>query len=68
MRAEQPIRKQLIERCGGKYEECGQTGFPFGLHPHEKIFRSHGGQLSLDNSIMLCNYCHGRRHGRYMEE
>jgi 5-methylcytosine-specific restriction endonuclease McrA len=54
------IRKQLWDRCGGKCEECGGDGYPFGIHPHEKIFKSQGGRMSLTNSIMLCNTCHGR--------
>jgi 5-methylcytosine-specific restriction endonuclease McrA len=63
LKDEQPIRKQLMERCKGVCEECGSTGFPFGIHPHEKIFRSHLGELSLDNSLMLCQVCHSRKHG-----
>jgi 5-methylcytosine-specific restriction endonuclease McrA len=57
------IRKALWERCGGACEICGGNGFPFGLHPHEKVFRSHGGVMSMSNSIMLCQGCHSGEHG-----
>ena len=33
------------------------------LHPHEKLRRSRGGKLSLENSRMLCPICHSRSHG-----
>jgi len=48
----------LCELCGGK-----PTAPDFRLHPHEKDFRSHGGRVSLDNSLMLCNKCHNKQHG-----
>jgi 5-methylcytosine-specific restriction endonuclease McrA len=57
------IRKLLRERCGGVCEMCGGNGFPFGLHPHEKVFRSKGGEMSLSNSPMLCQKCHSGEHG-----
>ena len=28
------------------------------LEPHEKIKRSKGGQISLENTIMVCRQCH----------
>ena len=62
------IRKQLWDRCGGRCENCGGNGFPFGLHPHEKVFRSRGGVMSLSNSTMLCQGCHGRKHGINIRE
>ena len=58
IRAEKPIRKLLFARANGCCENCGQTEDYFGLHPHEIIFRSAGGKLSLENSIILCNGCH----------
>ena len=60
IKAEVEIRRQLWDRCGGWCEQCGGNGYPFGLHPHEKVFRSRGGRMSLTNSVMLCNTCHGR--------
>lgn len=55
---------------GGHCEECGRPPSPpeFLLRPHEKIYRSHGGKLSLDNSVMLCYACHGRVHGLAIKE
>jgi 5-methylcytosine-specific restriction endonuclease McrA len=61
---EQKIRLILAERADGCCEMCGGNGFPFGLHPHEKIFRSQGGEMSLENSIVLCQACHAPKHGR----
>ena len=50
---------------GGLCEYCGGKPSPpdFRLHPHEEVFRSSGGKLSLDNSKMACHYCHLARHG-----
>ncbi len=50
---------------GGMCALCGKAGgyTEFGrLHPHEKIFRSQGGKLSLTNSIMAHNWCQAREH------
>jgi 5-methylcytosine-specific restriction endonuclease McrA len=58
------VRKALAERSGGLCEICGGNGFPFGLHPHEILFRSHGGEMSTENSLMLCQTCHAKKHGR----
>jgi 5-methylcytosine-specific restriction endonuclease McrA len=58
------VRKLLADRCEGRCEKCGGNGFPFGLHPHEKKFRSHGGEMTLENSTMLCQVCHAKEHGR----
>lgn len=66
IKEEVEIRKALWERCGGVCEMCGHNGYPFGLHPHEKVFRSRGGRMSLTNSVMLCNDCHGR-HGHNLK-
>lgn len=71
------IRRQLCERAGGIFvtngragrcigglcEDCGQAPDWRGLHPHERVFRSHNGKLSLENSLMLCGKCHSARHG-----
>jgi 5-methylcytosine-specific restriction endonuclease McrA len=55
---EKPIRQQLNERAGGFCERCGRAPDFRGLHPHEKVFRSHGGKLTLANSEMWCGRCH----------
>lgn len=56
--AEKPIRQQLWERCNGLCEHCKHPPDFRGLHPHEKILRSKGGKLSLENSEMWCGRCH----------
>ncbi len=66
-RREVDIRKQLWDRCEGCCEKCGRAAYWPGLAPHEKVFRSHGGEMSLDNSEMLCIQCHGGGHNvRYI--
>ncbi len=76
---ELPIRIKLCERCGGTWiytssfshgycrggrcELCHQKGDFRGLTPHEQVFRSHNGKLSLSNSKMLCGTCHDSKHG-----
>jgi 5-methylcytosine-specific restriction endonuclease McrA len=58
IQSEIPIRKQLRERADGCCEHCGQHPDFRGLHPHEKVFRSHGGRLTMSNSEMWCGRCH----------
>jgi len=60
---ERVIRQKLWERCGGRCEKCGRLPDWRGIHPHEKLFRSQGGKLSMENSIMLCSVCHDAEHG-----
>ena len=53
-----------VSRCiGGICEICKRPPDWLGLHPHEKVFRSRGGKLTLDNSVMVCNICHLKAHG-----
>lgn len=51
---------KTVTCAGGCCEICGQPSYPNQpLHPHEKIFRSNGGKLSLENSVMCHDYpCH----------
>ena len=45
---------------GGYCEICGKAGGHTDfdrLYPHEKMFRSRGGKLSLENSVMAHNWC-----------
>jgi hypothetical protein len=44
---------------------CNKWGV---LHPHEKLFRGKGGELSMENSIMCCIYCQGKDHGERVVE
>lgn len=57
------VRKQIFIRANGGCEFCAaviteQTG-----HMHEKVFRSHGGLISVDNSVAVCYPCHRGEHG-----
>jgi len=77
LKDEIPIRRALCERAkgvfitdgkvsrciGGICELCGLPPNFIGLVPHERVFRSHGGKLTLDNSVMVCNICHLKAHG-----
>lgn len=49
--------------CIGGYCECGcgrWAGNSQRLSPHEKHFRSRGGKLSLENSLMVFDECHAK--------
>lgn len=57
------VRRQIFARANGNCEYCAaviteQTG-----HMHEKVFRSHGGEISLENSVAVCYPCHRGEHG-----
>ena len=57
------VRRQIFLRSKGACEFCAtpvteQTG-----HMHEKIFRSHCGEISLENSVFVCPPCHRGEHG-----
>ena len=51
---------------GGRCEICGnyphQSPPDFELHPHEKVFRSRLGKMTLENSKMVCNTCGMKEH------
>jgi hypothetical protein len=49
-----------ITCIGGTCEICHKPAYPNQpLHPHEKVPRSKGGKLSLNNSVMVHDYpCH----------
>jgi len=48
---------------GGVCQVCGQRPDWRGLSPHEKVFRSRGGKVSKENTIMVCGDCHAKYHG-----
>lgn len=54
----QQIRIAIYKRQDGKCCDCGEQLTLAGMHCHERIFRSKGGQMSLENSIGLCASCH----------
>jgi len=63
MTKERKIWLQILDRCKGICEYCNQKPDFRGLHPHEEIFRSHGGKLSLKNTKASCGKCHSLKHG-----
>jgi len=46
----------------GRCEICGQLADWRGLSVHHKKFRSHQGETSLENCLMLCGDCHSAKH------
>ena len=61
----QEIRKQIYERQNGFCNDCGKQLTLKQTHCHEKIFRSQGGKMSLDNSVGLCYSCHVGENARH---
>jgi len=65
------LRDYLMQRSGGLCEgtlpngqRCGSPGGWRGLHQHEIIFRSQGGDPNdPDNVLLLCGKCHAQKHG-----
>jgi 5-methylcytosine-specific restriction endonuclease McrA len=47
-----------VQCFGGTCENCHELKLFTILEPHEKVFRSHAGKLSLENTIMVCRNCH----------
>lgn len=54
-----------IHCYGGTCQKCnGQPTSPdFMLHPHETVFKSHGGKVTFENTRYVCNKCHNKYHG-----
>ena len=64
LKEESKLTAQLMIRCKGLCERCGQAPDWRGLHKHEKVFRSKGGSpTDPDNCVMLCGRCHSAEHG-----
>ena len=55
------LYKQVYERDGGCCVKCGRY-VPPGTIPHHKVFKSHGGDDTLENLELLCMDCHRRIH------
>lgn len=62
LREERKVRPQLEARADGVCETCGMAPDFRGLHPHERVFRSHGGLMTMENSVMDCGRCHSVEH------
>jgi 5-methylcytosine-specific restriction endonuclease McrA len=50
---------QVLNRDGYKCRNCG---FRNTLCLHHLIYRSHGGEDTMENLITLCNFCHKSHH------
>jgi hypothetical protein len=52
------IRAILFEKQEHKCKWCDKLLSWSQCHMHEQIFRGKGGEISLDNSVILCADCH----------
>lgn len=53
------VRRQALDRAGGRCEGCGQKAR---LAIHHRVPLSAGGKNLLTNAAALCRACHGRAH------
>lgn len=56
--AVESIRRQVFERSKNQCERCGNIITWGAMHMHEKVFKSKGGEVSIENCIALCYDCH----------
>lgn len=63
MQQDKQVWGEILLRCRGICELCGKPPDWRGLHPHEKVFRSHGGKVSLENTVAACGRSHSKEHG-----
>jgi len=58
--------KAVLERdghtCQDKNRETCPGTYPLDS-PHHIIFKSQGGEDTMENLVTLCGHCHGLRHG-----
>jgi 5-methylcytosine-specific restriction endonuclease McrA len=52
------IRQRVFERSHNTCDDCGTALTWNTAHMHEKIHRGNGGEVSLENSILVCYTCH----------
>lgn len=52
------IRERIWKRQEGVCAMCPEILIRKSAHLHERVFRSKGGAISLDNSEILCYNCH----------
>lgn len=60
------LRKQVIERSGGRCEVCHSLPDWRGMQIHHVSFKQMGGSKhkdTLDNLLALCAKCHSLKHG-----
>jgi 5-methylcytosine-specific restriction endonuclease McrA len=53
------LRNQILRRDGWRCQSCGSMS---NLEVHHRKFRSHSGEDSEENLIVLCNACHAAVH------
>jgi 5-methylcytosine-specific restriction endonuclease McrA len=53
------LRNQVLRHDGWRCQSCGRMS---NLEVHHKDFRSHSGDDSEQNLIVLCNACHAAVH------
>lgn len=58
------LNRQCFERDGWKCVHCNNRA---GLHPHHIMFRSAGGEDTLDNLVTLCWKCHSAIHDGFLK-
>ena len=56
------LNKAIHDRQDGLCAMCGVWIDP-GEKFHHVIFKSHGGEDTMQNGVMLCRPCHGLAHG-----
>lgn len=56
------IRHQLFLRSDGYCELCLAPITEQSAHMHERQHRGKGGEISLENSVMVCAACHRYEH------
>lgn len=55
------IRDAVFARADGCCEFCGRRITKVTGEMHEKTPKGDGGEVSLENSVMLCHFCHTGR-------
>lgn len=61
------IRHEIFLRQMSACIRCGKVFTEDQMHMHERKFRSHGGEISLENSEGLCYECHLGRSGAHKQ-
>ena len=56
------IRHQIFLRSKGDCELCGSPITEITAHMHEQKHRGKGGEISLENSVIICAKCHRSAH------
>ncbi|MDR0466803.1 MAG: HNH endonuclease [Deltaproteobacteria bacterium] len=56
------VKKQALERAGGKCENCGKPVTMATCEAHHKQPEASGGPDTLSNCRILCPQCHDKIH------